>query len=144
MTKANKPKSSPSGAERRRWKRFEILETFSLFASVPAKGPLRLKVHDVSEAGMGFDLDIPEEGGDAGLAGSFKVNVGSTFEIHLYLNESLYLPLEVEVRRLAEKEGIRQIGGEFTAQTTQAKGRVALKAFVQFLDTLSDIAQIDS
>lgn len=140
MTKTNKPKSNPSGAERRKWKRFEILETFSLFASVPAKGPLRLRVHDISEAGMGFDLDIPEEGGDAG----FKVSVGSAFEIHLYLNESLYLPLEVEVRRLAEKGGVRQIGGEFTAQSTQAKGRVALKAFVQFLDTLSDIAQIES
>jgi hypothetical protein len=128
---------SQSGAERRKSKRLDILDTFSLFVVVPAKGPMRLKVHDISDAGIGFDLDIAEEQGSVG----FEAKVGNNFDIHLYLNQSLYLPLHVTVRRIVDAEGIRRIGAEFQGKAT--KGQVALLAFLDMLDALGEVARIE-
>jgi len=140
MSKSTKAgsQSEKSGAERRKSKRLDILVTFSLFVVVPAKGPMRLKVHDISDAGIGFDLDIEEEQGAPG----FEAKVGAQFEIHLYLNQSLYLPLPVTVRRIVDADGIRRAGAEF--QGKGSKGHIALLAFLDMLDVLSEAARIES
>jgi hypothetical protein len=138
MSKSMKSESkSGSGAERRRSKRMDVLDTFSLFVVVPAKGPMRLKVHDISDAGIGFDLDIQEENG----AMSFEVKAGDEFDVCLYLNQSLYVPLAVTVRRIVTADGVRRAGAEFRGKGS--KGHIALLAFLDMLDALSDAARIE-
>ncbi|MDR3606292.1 MAG: PilZ domain-containing protein [Oligoflexia bacterium] len=126
--------NKPNGIERRRSKRLEILSTFSLFAVVPQKGPHRLGVYDLSQDGLGFDLDIEEEA-QAGLR-SFEVKAGSPLEVHLYLNQSLYIPLFVTVRRIEDQpNGVRRVGAEFSER--QSGGYRALLAFATMLDAVS-------
>jgi hypothetical protein len=98
---------------------------------------MRLKVHDVSDAGIGFDLDIAEENGIP----AFEAKQGASFDIHLYLNQSLFIPLTVVIRRIAETDGIRRIGAEIEGKAT--KGQIALAAFLDMLDVLSDVARIE-
>jgi c-di-GMP-binding flagellar brake protein YcgR len=101
-----------TGTERRRTKRTDILDTFSLFVSIPQKGPHRLKVHDISEGGIGFDFDIDEEVGTHAL----PIQSGADVSLFLYLNQSLHIPLTVRVRRVTESQGIRRIGAEFAGR----------------------------
>jgi hypothetical protein len=123
------------GAERRKTKRRPILETFSLFAVVPKKGMHRLQVHDVSEGGLGFDLDIDGENFD-----EFPVKAGEKLEVHLYLNQSLYIPLAVQIARLEDTKTIRRLGTELVnPNTPQSK---AFGAFLQMLDVVADVGQI--
>jgi c-di-GMP-binding flagellar brake protein YcgR len=134
MSKSSVKGKLPEGAERRRSKRMDILASFSLYVVVPKKGPHRLPVHDLSDGGVGFDLDIEEEEGDANL---FPVQSGSELELHLYLNQSLYIPLRVIIRRLQEaKRGVRRIGAEFPDR--QAHGHMALLAFLDMLDAVAE------
>lgn len=132
MTKTNKT----DGADRRRATRMAILDTFSLFAVVPSKGPHRLRLNDISDVGVGFDLDIEEESG----MDIFQVKPGDRLEIQLYVNQSLYLPLVVDVRRVTQKGGVRSLGAEFTTRGSQ--GYIALLAFLDMLDALSEGAQV--
>jgi hypothetical protein len=125
-----------SGMERRRTRRRPILSTFSLFVVVPQKGPHRLMVHDVSDQGIGFDLDT--EGEDVA---SLLPKNGEQLEIHFYLNQSLYLPLSVRIVRLEERNQIRRIGAELS---TQDKGFKAFQSFLQLLDNIADVAEIQS
>src|ERR1700751_1407622 len=96
------PAAQPKAEERRRSKRRPILDTFSLFAVVPKKGVHRLQVHDLSDLGMGFDLDIDGENFD-----EFPINPKEKLSVHLYLNQSLYLNLEVQVMRIEDARGVR-------------------------------------
>jgi hypothetical protein len=130
-------------SERRRSKRRELLTTFSLFAVVPQKGPLRLTVHDLSEDGIGFDLDIEEEVGiltasapDLGP----NMKVGSPLEVHLYLNQSLYLPLHTSIKRVEKLKTGRRLGAEFTERGSAAYR--ALTAFLTMLDAVSETGVI--
>jgi hypothetical protein len=129
--------ATPQGHERRRSKRRPVLDTFSLFCVVPKKGVHRLKVHDLSDLGMGFDLDIDGESFE-----EFPVKAKEQFEVHLYLNQSLYLSMQVQVARLEEAGGVRRVGAEFVERNSPAYK--AFAAFLQMLDLLSDAAQIHS
>lgn len=114
----------------------DILDTFSLYAVVPAKGPMRLKVHDISDLGIGFDLDVAEENGSQ----NFPLKLGASFDIQLYLNQSLYLPLTVQARRITDRDGIRKIGAEFQGQGSKAY--IALISFLDMLDAVSEAADL--
>lgn len=130
--------SSPGKDDRRKARRRAILTTFSLFAMVPSKGPYRLTVHDLSDLGIGFDLDIE---GEEGVP--FPLQENESLEVRLYLNQSLYIPLPIQVKRIIpQEEGIRRIGGEFT--TMPAPTRQALASFLELLDSLLDVAKIDT
>jgi hypothetical protein len=124
------------GAERRKTKRRPILETFSLFAVVPKKGMHRLLVHDVSEGGLGFDLDIDGENFD-----EFPVKTGEKLEVHLYLNQSLYIPLAVQIARLEDTKSIRRLGTELV--NPNAPQSKAFSAFLQMLDVVADVGEIN-
>lgn len=134
MTKTNKQE----GADRRRSARMAILDTFSLFAVVPSKGPHRLRLNDISDVGVGFDLDIEEESG----LETFQVKPGDRLEIQLYVNQSLYLPLTVEIRRVTQRGEIRGLGAEFLSRGSQ--GYLALIAFLDMLDALGEGARVAS
>ena len=131
MTKTN------SGEERRRAKRRPILDSFSLFVSVPKKGPHRLKVHDVSDLGLGFDLDAEGES-----LTDFLIQNGEMLEVHFYLNQSLYLPLRAEVTRIVTKADVRQVGAEFVDKAS-SKAYKAYLAFLVMLDSLAEIGKVE-
>lgn len=124
---------SSKQTERRRALRREILATFSLFIAVPQKGPYRLKVHDLSELGIGFDLDMEED------AEPFPISLGEVLEIQFYLNQSLFIPLQVKVLRIEEKGGVRRIGAEFEDRVSA--GYNGLLSFLKLLDTLAELPQ---
>ncbi|MBL7715615.1 MAG: PilZ domain-containing protein [Bdellovibrionales bacterium] len=109
-----------------------MVESFSFFVSVPKKGGYKLKVHDLSEIGIGFDLDIPGEGA------SVPVKEGDTWEVHFYLNQTLYLPLTVKIARLLDREGVRYAGAEFPDRSTAPYH--AIESLLKMLDQLADVA----
>jgi hypothetical protein len=119
-----------SPAERRKAKRRMILETFSLFVVIPKKGDLRLPLLDLSELGVGFEVDLEDD--DALV----NLRTDEQMELHLYLNQSLYLPLKVAVKRLILKGKRRHVGAEFVQQGGTSHNAVV--AFLQMLDILSD------
>lgn len=135
MTNIN---DTSGGTERRRAKRHAILQTFSMFLVVPKKGIHRLQIHDLSDEGIGFDYDL--EGEDLKES---PIQTGEILDIYIYLNQSLYLPLNVEVRRIHQGDGTltRRIGAQFTQKNS--KSHMALLAFLDMLDAVSEAARID-
>lgn len=129
--------SQSNPQEKRRSKRRPILQTFSLFAVVPRKGDHRLHVHDLSDQGIGFDLDI-----DGESPADFPVQSQEKLELQLYLNQSLSLSLEVEVKRIEDAGGVRRVGAEFIR--INSPSYKAYASFLQMLDLLGEAAQIHS
>lgn len=129
--------TNKSGAERRKSRRRQILDTFSLFAVIPNKGAYRLPVHDVSDDGIGFDVDLDGEDQDA-----FPLKSGESLALHFYLNQSLYVPISVQVARIEQdaKTKVRRVGGSFS--TKDSAGITAMRAFVQMLDQIASVAQV--
>lgn len=136
MTKSGKTAISPA-VERRRTKRRPVLETFSVFMVIPKKGLCRLAVHDISESGMGFDLDIEGESPEF-----FPIEEGDSIDFRFYLNQSLYIPMTIQVTRISEHHAGRRIGAEF-----QDKSSASYKAFLDLLhllDKIVDVLQVDT
>ena len=130
-----KTANKETGIERRRTNRRPILSTFSLFIVVPKKGFHRLMVHDVSELGIGFDADTEGE-----EAEGFPLKEGEKLEVRFYLNQSLYLPLEIRIVRLETRNHIRRIGAEFDSND---KNYNAFKSFVEMLDAIEEVGLIE-
>ncbi len=129
------PKTDSNVIEKRRSKRRPVLDTFSLFVVVPKKGIHRLQVHDVSDFGIGFDIDT-----DGEVAADYPLKNGDRIELHFYLNQSLYLPLTVDIVRLEQVKTVRRVGAELNK-----KESAALKAYLSFLkmlDEIVDVAQV--
>jgi hypothetical protein len=137
MTKgAKKESSSITGVERRRFQRRPVLETFSVFVVIPKKGIHRLELHDISEIGMGFDLDIEGE-----EPAAFPVREGEAIDLRFYLNQSLYIPLSIQITRIEDHHQKRRVGGEFQDKSTQ--GYQAFLSFLHLIDKIVDVVQID-
>jgi len=123
------------GAERRRFKRRPILETFSLFVVVPKKGSHRLPVHDVSDSGIGFDLDIDGEN-----FSEFPLKSGERLDVQLYLNQTLFLPVTVQVARIEDTASVRRIGAELV--NPDSPSSKAFAAFLTMLDLVTEAGEI--
>ena len=122
--------------ERRKSKRRKILDTFSVSAVVPRKGGYRLPVHDLSEDGIGFDYDT-----DGEPAGDSNLKHGDKIEVHLYLNQSLYLMLPVTIARIEEgKTSVRRLGAEF--HDAKSPDIQALACFMAFIDAATELPQV--
>lgn len=124
------------GVERRKHRRRPVLDTFRFFAVIPQKGPLRLRIYDVSDEGMGFEVDST-----AGEAELFDVRPGETINVQFYLNQSLYLPLSVQVVRVDAEGETRTVGAKFTDQDSRAFK--AFTAFLNWFDEMLDVVRID-
>lgn len=117
--------------ERRRADRRLILETFAIFLAIPTKGPHRLQVVDLSENGIGFNLDIENES-----LSDYPIRVGDEVDLKLYINTSLHIPLAIRVVRIETKKTGRFIGAEF-----QKKGPEYLKTLNSFLQMLDSMVE---
>lgn len=120
--------------ERRRAKRLPILETFSLFCSIPKLGPVRQAVLDVSELGMGVVVadDTPT---------SEHLPADKVIEVAIFLNPSLSIPLKARVVRTVQIEGVgTQVGLEFSDR--KSPGFRAVSAFLKMLDEIGAAASI--
>lgn len=105
-------KKQYGGAERRKNPRVPIVESFSFFVSVPQKGPQRLKVHDLSTEGVGFDWNVDGEDPD-----TFVIKEGEKISVELYLNQSLFISVDAKVARIIRKGPTQLIGAEIISKS---------------------------
>lgn len=96
-----------------------------------------MHVYDLSELGVGFDFDIEGEDLQA-----HPLAVGDTFELHFYMNQSLFLPLQIRVARIEDKKTKRKVGAEFLDPKSDS-GR-ALQAFLKMIDEIFEAAHFQS
>jgi hypothetical protein len=123
-----------SGIERRRVKRREILERFSFYICVPKLGYTRHQVNDISELGIGFMLDT---------LGEFRVANDEECDLHFYLNQSLYLPLQIKVVRAIDRDaGIQEVGAIFLE--TESSIHQTFLTLVNLVDQLSETAEVQN
>lgn len=124
--------SAPLSHEKRKSKRHQILEQFSFYVSVPKLGATKLKVHDISETGIGFSVDT---------LGHFKLAPHENVDLNFYLNQSLFLPLKIQVVRQIENDEQQHLGAVFLE--TQASQYKTFLTLVQFIDQLVDAGLVD-
>lgn len=117
--------------ERRKNSRRAILDHFSFYVSIPKLGGSRLKVLDVSEMGIGFHVST---------LGEFKLNPDEICELHFYVNQSLFLPLMIQVARQIDENQLQKIGAVFLDTTTPQ--HQAFLTLVKLLDQLVDVGVI--
>lgn len=122
---------NPSPAEKRDSRRREILEHFSFYIGIPKLGDTRHRVKDVSESGIGLELDT---------LGEFKLARGESCELHFYLNQSLFLPLQIEVMRESEKDSVQTIGAAFVNR--EASAYATYQTLMKLVDQLSEFGEI--
>ncbi len=113
--------------ERRRHYRRRILDSFSFFVTIPAKGSYQLNVHDLSEAGIGFDYDLEGERLD-----DSPLQLGDSVDLQFFLNQSLGIQLKVRVAAIRMEGNQRRVGAEFIAQASP--GYQALQLFLKLVD----------
>jgi len=118
--------------ERRKTRRREILQTFGAFIVVKKKGVHRLTLHDASESGIGFDLDVEGE-----TPADFPLSKGEAVVIHFYFNPTLFVELKLRAMRIEGAGAIRKAGCELMDDRDQdAASLQAYRAYLQFLDQI--------
>lgn len=113
--------------EKRRAKRRSILDRFSFYISIPKLGHTRHPVKDISEFGIGFELDT---------LGEFKLKMGEICELQFYLNQSLYLPLHIEVVREHGDDPLQEVGATFV--NVEAPAHQTFTTLVRLVDQLTE------
>lgn len=119
--------------ERRQVRRTILSEFIGAMAVVPRKGLLKVNMYDISENGMGFDVDLK--------AGHFMV--GEEVAMRVYLNQQTYFPFVVKiqnVRAVGDEEVFRH-GAHFVKGTINDE---ALLHFIKFIETVSASLQNDA
>lgn len=118
--------------ERRKVKRTILSEFIGAFLVIPQKGLCKVALHDISENGLAFDIEV-EEG---------KFQNGEEVAFRVYMNQQTYFPFVVKVTHLREihEEGVYRHGANFVKGTVND---VALQHFVKFIETVSASLQTD-
>jgi hypothetical protein len=118
--------------ERRKVKRTILSEFLGACALVPQKGLMKVRLHDISETGMSFDIETN--------SGHFKA--GEEVAMRVYLNHVTYFPFVVNVQniRFIEEEVVYRHGVNFVRGTINDE---ALHHFVKFIETVSASLQGD-
>jgi hypothetical protein len=119
--------------ERRKVKRTILTEFIGACALVPAKGLIRVTLHDISENGLSFDVD---EG-----AGHFMA--GEEVAMRVYLNHRTYFPFVVTIQniRAIRDEKVYRHGVGFVKGSINDQ---ALHHLVKFIETVSASLQGDN
>jgi len=80
--------------ERRRVKRTAVQESFQLFLVIPKiHGMAKVYMKDLSWLGLCFSSEVED-----------SFSLGQAFQIHLYIGQAFYLPLECKVVRKVKNE----------------------------------------
>jgi hypothetical protein len=113
-------------ADRRQVKRTILTEFISVHAIVPNQGVMRVYLHDITEAGLSFDL-----GNERG-----HYNVGDEVELRVYLNHQTYFKIDSKVAHITElkDEGSVRHGCVFTKNSVNSE---ALSFFILFLESVT-------
>lgn len=127
----SKPKSgAASKAERRKYLRKEVLESFHVFLVIPRLGSHKIYLKDLSEKGLGFFTEVET-----------SIEAGQLLSpVLFHVNPSLQFPLILKVAHItreATKSGdlVKKIGCEIVE--SKSKGKKAYKKFVELLDELT-------
>ena len=123
--------NSKSGAERRQADRREIIDQFSFYICIPKLGFTRHQVNDVSELGIGFTLDT---------LGEFKLKKDETCELQFYLNQSLFLKLDIKVMRQIDSAATQEVGATFLNQ--ESPQYQTLLTIVRLIDQLAEAGSL--
>ncbi|HVK61472.1 MAG TPA: PilZ domain-containing protein [Bdellovibrionales bacterium] len=120
------------GEERRQVRRTILTEFIGAFIVVPERGLQKVALYDISDNGLGFDIE-PEHG---------LLRVGEEIAMRVYLNQHTYFPFIARVSnaRAIEEEGLNRHGVSFVKGTVND---VALHHFVKFIETVSASLQTD-
>lgn len=119
---------SPRGpqVERRKFIRRPIVDAFQVFAVLPSQGDHRIRLHDISEKSVAFDLEALLK----------PVKVGEKLTLDLHFNTRLSIPLCFRVARVdSTTPGMTRVGCEL--QDTKSVEARAYVHFVSLLDALS-------
>jgi hypothetical protein len=119
-------------SERRKVRRTILSEFIGACAVVPRKGLVKVTLHDISEQGMAFDVELS--------AGHFAA--GEEVAMRVYLNHQTYFPFVVKVRnyRSMGDEKVFRHGVDFVKGTINDQ---ALHHFVKFIETVSASLKTD-
>jgi hypothetical protein len=109
-----------------------LSEFIGAFALVPGKGLLKVTLHDISEGGAAFDVDLN--------AGHFAV--GEEVAMRVYLNHQTYFPFVIRIQNIRSlpEESVFRHGANFVQGTINDE---ALHHFVRFIETVSASLQTD-
>lgn len=118
--------------ERRKVKRTILSEFIGACALVPQHGLLKVRLYDISETGLAFDIETN--------TGHFKV--GEEVAMRVYLNHVTYFPFVVSVQniRFIDEDVVYRHGVNFVRGTINDQ---ALHHFVKFIETVSASLQGD-
>jgi hypothetical protein len=118
--------------ERRQVRRTILTEFVGAFIVVPERGLQKVALYDISENGLGFDLEL-EHGG---------LKIGEEIAMRVYLNHQTYFPFIAKISnaRMIEEENVHRHGVRFVKGTVND---VALHHFVKFIETVSASLQTD-
>jgi hypothetical protein len=122
--------SNNQWVEKRKSKRRDILDKFSFYVCIPKLGYTRHKVNDISEVGIGVDIET---------LGEFRLNQSEICDLQFYLNQSLYLALKIEVVRTRELDTVQQVGATF--KEIDSNSVATFKTLVQLVDQLSEFGE---
>lgn len=118
--------------ERRQVKRTILTQFVGTFAIVPGSGLVKVIMYDVSDNGLGFDVEEK--------FGRFKQ--GDEIALRIYLNNQTYFPFFAKVNhcRFIAEEGVYRHGSQFIAGSVNDE---ALHHFIKFMETVSTSLRVD-
>lgn len=118
--------------ERRKVKRTILSEFIGAFLVIPQKGLCKVALHDISEDGLAFEIEVEK--------GQFQI--GEEVAFRVYMNQQTYFPFVVKISNTREDkdEGIYRHGASFVNGTVNDE---ALYHFVRFIETVSASLQTD-
>ncbi len=119
-------------AERRKVKRTILTEFIGAFVVVPQKGLCKVALYDISEGGVGFDMQA-EHGG---------FNLGDEIPLRIYLNKTTYFYFYVKIAniRFIDEDACYRHGAHFAEGTIND---VALHHFIKFIENVSASLESD-
>jgi hypothetical protein len=118
--------------ERRKGRRTVLTSFIGAFCVVPRKGLMKVTLHDVSEEGLSFDVDMK--------SGQFPV--GEEIAMRVYVSQESYFTISAKIQNVrAEEEEVYRHGALFAKSSASDQ---AIHYFVKFIEHVSASLQHDT
>jgi hypothetical protein len=112
--------------ERRKNRRTILSNFLGAFVILPEKGLKEVTLYDLSEGGVGFDLEA--------TSGAFRID--EELAMRVYISKEIYVPFQVRVKNVREVKA-ENIFRHGTVLTSMGQGDEVMKSFVKFVESLS-------